>query len=310
MLKFISLPKPFVVLNLLFGVFLFAQCGNDNPIKGEEPSVQEPTSSLEHQVVDRQRERLVVEQAKEPSKEAVSDDGEPTILDGGIAEEPNTSLKEAVINPLEGFDPDAGIPPDYNWGKPGKGFAKKIISFKPKGGASHGSDRFPEIIQGPPKGSGDAKGSFDVLSLGCGGSIILEFSSPLIANGPGPDFIIFENAFIMGTQTWAEPAQVSVSLDGKRWYSFPCAPDKTGWPYPQCAGVNPVYSNPNNKKKPNDPKAAGGDAFDLEKLGLSYVRFIKIEDKTNLMPNSQMACSGPSGGFDLDAISVIWGFQP
>ena len=47
----------------------------------------------------------------------------------------------------------------------------------------------PEYALGPAVGS-----SFDVVSLGRGGSIILTFDPP-VENGEGWDFAVFENSF-------------------------------------------------------------------------------------------------------------------
>ncbi len=229
--------------------------------------------------------------------------------DGGVKESPIWENRR--LTSLEGLNQDAGIPPDYEWGEPGAGFLQKVLSFSPKGGATYGQEGFPKMIQGPPRGLGRSKGSLHVVSLGCGGSIILEFSSPLIANGPGVDFIIFENAFSYGgKETFSEPAKISVSIDGKKWYSYPCHPEKTQWPFPQCAGVREVYSHPDNSIDPYNPNKAGGDVFDLEDVGLPFARFIKIEDLSHKHPDAKLWCGQYNAGFDLDAVAVRWGYQP
>lgn len=231
------------------------------------------------------------------------------------AEDAGSSIwEDRSIEPLEGLHGDAGIPEGYVWGQKGAGFTQNVLSFRPAKGASFGHQDFPKKIQGPPRGGGDAKGSLDVVSLGCGGSIILEFSNPLIGNGPGPDFILFENAFFPGggKESFAEPAQVSVSIDGKKWFSFPCQPKRSQWPYPQCAGVRAVYAHPKTSKPQDlyDPKKAGGDAFDLADVGLPFARFVKIEDKTHLTEDASAWCGMHNAGFDLDAAAIIWGYRP
>jgi hypothetical protein len=244
-----------------------------------------------------------VEAVTEPS---VGDSHELVGVDAGRAVWENRS-----IVPIEGLDLDAGIPEGYNWGEPGAGYMQQVLTFSPAKGAAHGHADFPSKLQGPPKGLGDAKGSLDVVSLGCGGSIVLEFRSPLIGNGPGDDFVIFENAFYPGggKETFAEPAQVSVSQDGRTWHSFPCQPDKDPWPHPACAGVRPVYTSPSNPIPPHDRKASGGDGYDLSDVGLPWVRFVKIEDKSHLSPDASIWCGAYNAGFDLDAVAVIWGFR-
>ena len=53
----------------------------------------------------------------------------------------------------------------------------------------------PGIVFGPPGNATPTTGSLDVLSLGHGGSITLAFTDNEIVDGPGPDFIVFENPF-------------------------------------------------------------------------------------------------------------------
>jgi hypothetical protein len=142
-------------------------------------------------------------------------------------------------------------------------------------------------------------GSTDVVSLGRGGKICLGFDRDIV-DGPGPDFIVFENAFrVLGTtDTFVELGEVSVSRDGVQFETFACntAPASQ---YTGCAGAHPVLSNSSNGIDPRDPRSAGGDAFDLAALGLSSARVVCIRDLETQPPAS------PNAGFDLDAISVI-----
>jgi hypothetical protein len=184
-------------------------------------------------------------------------------------------------------------------------FITAVVSFTPGRNAGFGQDRMPDIVYGPPVGTGDLFGSLDVVSLGDEGEIIVELGH-YIMDGPGPDFIVFENPFYIGgdpTNPFAEPGEVSVSEDGKTWTTFPCVGpfecDINGYPYGSCAGWHPIYSNPDNGISPFDPVAAGGDVFDLADIGVKRAKFIRIRDMNRV-------CSGaPSAGFDLDAISII-----
>jgi hypothetical protein len=146
---------------------------------------------------------------------------------------------------------------------------------------------------------GDAAASLDVASLGNGGAITLGFAPSMIVDGPGPDFIVFENPFYAGGEknsVFAELATVSVSADGQDFQAFPCT--ATAPPYGSCAGWHPVYANPDkNDIDPTDPTRAGGDAFDLADLGLSEARFVRITDREDL--------TGLNGVFDLDAVSIV-----
>jgi hypothetical protein len=79
--------------------------------------------------------------------------------------------------------------------------------------------RTPAKALGPAGNSnGNVEGFvFDIVSLGRGGSITLSFSPPM-ANGPGFDFAVFENAI---NDTFLEFATVEVSSDGVNFVAFP-----------------------------------------------------------------------------------------
>jgi len=76
-------------------------------------------------------------------------------------------------------------------------FITNVVSFTPGRNAGFGQDRMPQVVFGPPVGTGDLFGSFDVVSLGDEGEIIVELGR-YIVDGPGPDFIVFENPFNIG----------------------------------------------------------------------------------------------------------------
>lgn len=148
--------------------------------------------------------------------------------------------------------------------------------------AGWGQGNLPAIIQGRPMGGGAEEGSVDVLSLGNGGSLVVSFEPNAIVDGPGVDFMVFENPFWIGgnpQHVYAEPGVVSVSDDGVTWKSFPCtATNASGGPFKSCAGHNPVYSSPANGISPFDPSVSGGEAFDLADVGLTHARYVKIVD--------------------------------
>lgn len=178
-------------------------------------------------------------------------------------------------------------------------FATSVESFTAGPGQSFGQSKLPDIVLGPPKGGGDAAASLDVASLGNGGTITLGFAPSSIVDGPGPDFLVFENPFYVGgdkNQVFAELGTVSVSEDGEHFQAFPCT--ATAPPYGSCAGWHPVYANPDqNDLDPTDPAVAGGDAFDLADLGITEARFVRITDREDL--------TGLNGVFDLDAVSIV-----
>jgi len=136
-------------------------------------------------------------------------------------------------------------------------------------------------------------GSLDVASLGNGGSIVVAFAGNGIVDGPGVDFVVFENPFETGNSVFAELATVSVSLDGVSWQEFSC--DTTEPPWGDCAGYNPVHLA--GMDGPFDADTAGGDGFDLAKIGVDEARYVRIVDRADL--------DGVDGVFDLDAVGIV-----
>ncbi len=187
-------------------------------------------------------------------------------------------------------------------------FITKVVSFTPGTCAGYGQSGMPTVVEGPPIGGGADMGSTDVVSLGGQGEIVVSFAPNTIVDGPGADFLVFENAFDVAgnaANIFAEPGEVSVSDDGVTWTVFPCT--ATVFPYGECAGWHPVFSNPDNGISPVDPSTAGGDPFDLADLadaGITEVRYVRIRDKT-----TETCPAGPGGptsnGFDLDAIAIV-----
>ena len=195
-------------------------------------------------------------------------------------------------------------------------FVTDVVAFTRTACTGWGASQMPTIVEGPPVGAGTARGSLDVVSLGSGGSIVVSFAPNAIVDGPGPDFIVFENPFwIAGdpNQIYAEPGEISVSDDGTTWTTFACSPasdpgakDGTGVapPYGACAGWHVVYSDPQNGVSPLDPAVAGGDAFDLADVGVKHARFVRIVDKTaEVCPDASTASD--KNGFDLDAVAIV-----
>ncbi len=183
----------------------------------------------------------------------------------------------------------------------------------------------PDVVLGGPRGAGAGNGSLDVFSLGRGGWIILEFRESIIVDGPGVDFTVFENPFLIPSGTsagppFAEAAQVSVSTDGVHFVDFPCAIDDAVGLYPGCAGVYPVFADVSDPQAPPatepttvplgvlvnaalplvPPPGSGGDSFDLADLHLPGARFVRIVSGPGALP-----AGGGRAGFDLDAIAAV-----
>jgi hypothetical protein len=210
-----------------------------------------------------------------------------------------------VDEPDDGLDrhPVLGdCPEDMSDETPGDPFADCVDEFLPVG-AGYGQDAFPGIVLGPPEAGLDGNAGLDVLSLGCGGQITLHFAGAGVVDGPGPDLLVFENPFVVGDGTFVEPARVLVSDDGVDWRAFAC--DLADDPPRGCAGVALVRANADNALDPADPAEAGGDAFDLAEVGLARARWVRLIDVGEEYDPSGLWCSGPSGGFDLDAVAAV-----
>ncbi|GAB4222079.1 MAG: hypothetical protein Kow0062_17830 [Acidobacteriota bacterium] len=197
----------------------------------------------------------------------------------------------------------------------------------------YGARDVPGIVLGHPGDSSPTTGTTTVASLGRGGSVTFELIDVVIEDRPGPDFIVFENAFFQGAPpagpdddylVFHEPGFVDVSADGTAWVRFPYDPDALAQAATVgaidralhralrgLAGITPTFTG--NWTIPDDPESwdpagiggvsgAGGDAFDLATVGLTEARFVRITDAAtgNGFP-------GAAEGFDMDALVVLHG---
>ena len=222
--------------------------------------------------------------------------------------------------------------------------ATEMVDYSPGPGNSYFPN--PTWALDDPYGGGETSGSTDVVTLGVQGSLTLGFGlggqARVIADGPGADFIVFENPIrVTGTNlTFAELIRVQVSTDGVHFAEFPTACTLTGpvsayMPIDTTkvsgfAGVRPVLANSdNNGLDPFDPAQAGGDAFDLSNLAdhpevlagrvelgrILYLRLIDVKGDGSETDTAGRAVYDPTGastvGYlmsaDVDAVSVIHG---
>jgi len=212
-------------------------------------------------------------------------------------------------------------------------FADRVVSYSAQFVPPESGLRVPElpgIVLGPPGDSLPNTGSTSTVSLGHGGWILLEMTDNVIVDGPGPDFIVFENAFFktfvptdpnQAYSVFAEPGSVAVSADGITFHQFAYDPNALQFVGQDAtpssalpmlrglAGITPTFTG--NWTIPDDPDAwdaagrggvsgAGGDAFDLAVVGLSTARYVLI---TDLGLNTGFA--GPAEGFDLDSVVAL-----
>lgn len=166
--------------------------------------------------------------------------------------------------------------------------------------------------------SGDQGNPFPVVCLGDGGTATLTFASP-IADIPGPDFAVFENAF---SATFLELAHVEVSSDGVSFFRFPSVS------LTQTATQISGYGTLNATNLHNlAGKAPGGSGtpFDLDQLRhhrplldihrVTHVRVIDAVGSLSAAHRTLDSLGNPIndpyptdhefGGFDLDAVGAF-----
>lgn len=157
-----------------------------------------------------------------------------------------------------------------------------------------------------------------VVSLGDRGEALIEFASP-IWNGPGPDFAVFENGF---QDHYIELAFVEVSSDGVNFHRFesiseaPTTTQLTNFSFSDCGYVHNLAGK---------YRALYGTPFDLEELNgvaglninaITHVKLIDVVGSINHMYgsfdsqgtiiNDPFPTEFESGGFDLDAVGVMY----
>ena len=208
-------------------------------------------------------------------------------------------LEESVAELTVTLPPDSEIRP----------FGKAVPNVNLLHPGAFQAGRLPEIVTGPPRGTGLGQASSDVVSLGAasnddngnsapyGGTVTIDFVSHRVWNGPGKDFTVFENVFYLKdasgsldpTSRFMEPATVAVSQDGVTFRQFPIDfspryhPDtgELNLRHPFAyhrgfAGINPVLSN-GSFPDPTDPTVSGGDSFDIGELGFDWIRYVRIQ---------------------------------
>ncbi len=167
-----------------------------------------------------------------------------------------------------------------------------------------------ESWQTPENTLGAAQGTpYNVASLGQFGIIVLEFPQG-ISNGPGWDFVVFENSF---DDYFLELAFVAVSHDGQGAYYF----DSVSLTSAAVSAFGQIDAT-NIYNLAGKYRAGFGVPFDLDDLvgystiDLANIRYVLVED---VLGNGSMKDSlgNPiydpypttgSAGFDLDAIGV------
>lgn len=156
----------------------------------------------------------------------------------------------------------------------------------------------------------------DVVSLGDSGIAIATFGASIL-NGPGPDFVIFENGL---SNTFLELAHVEVSSDGVNYYRFPSHSEtQTNTPIGGFGMLEPSFLYNLAGKY----RVGFGTPFDLEELkdsaglNVNQVTHVKIIDAVGTLGakgttdsygnkiNDPYPTPFNSGGFDLNGVGVI-----
>ena len=180
----------------------------------------------------------------------------------------------------------------------------------------------PALAVGPAGNSdgGNLGFNFDIVSLGDGGSITLQFSPP-IRDDAGFDFAVFENSF---SDNFLELAWVEVSSDGSNFTRFEGF-SLTASPVGSFGNIDPTDIHQLAGKY----RGGFGTPFDLSLLAgtagldinaISHVRIVDIKGDGSQTDNVDPP-AGPnpiydpdpttsSGGFDLDAIAALYVVEP
>jgi hypothetical protein len=159
-----------------------------------------------------------------------------------------------------------------------------------------------------------------LLSLGDGGSATFELVFSVF-DGPGPDFVVFENGFSFSKDSFfLELAFVEVSYDGKKYVRFPSFSQTDTITQVGAFGSLKAHQIHNLAGKYTAPY---GVPFDLSEIrdsldGHSTVNFIRIvdvvgsidpkygsRDSRGQMINDPWPTPFPSSGFDLSGIGFI-----
>ncbi len=168
--------------------------------------------------------------------------------------------------------------------------------------------------------------SNDVVSLGDAGYgyALLTFDVT-IADGPGPDLAVFENAFKVGSNVFAELGFVEVSSEGDVFARFP-SHSLTPAPVGSFGVIDPTnVNNLAGKHVNNEGGPWLGTPFDLAELSehpdvqsgsidllnINYVKIIDVVGDGSTFDSEGNPIYDPyptnfaAGGFDLDAVAVL-----
>lgn len=213
---------------------------------------------------------------------------------------------------------DGGLPPPMPAGDPAP--ADEIVEAP----ANEGPFSDPERAINGVRGAGLGAGSTDVLSLGFDDALVLGWRDRVVLDGPGVDFVVFENPFRHAGGVFFDPIVVELSADGETWITWPHrlldgadpVSDPAAWQ--GFAGLTPVWLHVEaNPLDPFDP-AAGGDGFDLAALpddgeagrirreGFRYIRLVSAGGRIDPETGEAFPVHPVSDGPDIDGVYGRW----
>ena len=212
-------------------------------------------------------------------------------------------------------------------------FASEVVSYNPGTGFSPNFTNSNAALGSPASGSGITPfappfSTSQIVSIGAGGSLTLQFNSPIInnpANAYGLDMMIFGNSFFVVTSgsgssaitsgaifTSTVSTRVEVSADGSTWFTLdPSLAPNVGTLYPTdgtgnpFVPVNPTLMSANfNGLNLSGIRSlyggsAGGAGFDL-----SWARDGN-GNSVDLLSASFVRIDVLSGRTQIDAVSIV-----
>lgn len=228
--------------------------------------------------------------------------------------DPNDFATEVVdYNEGTGADPDWIDGTDFN--DPHNALGRPTIDTTGDNWNIPVATNVPVVIVYPPFRS------FELVTIGNGGELIVKFNHPVEddENNPyGIDFIVFGNAqqnvgeywnngdpedfVITGSGLIAEPAVVSVSRDGVNWYRYDDGPYADTFaptmgrvydpnnPDMSIGDWNHWWAEPTNPTLPLDPSLTPADF-----VGMTVAEVAQVYDR-----------SAGGGGFDLTESGMDW----
>jgi hypothetical protein len=189
------------------------------------------------------------------------------------------------------------------------GWAESWVDYQPGPGAD-------AIWRDPARALGQGSNDvYDIVALGEGGTITVAFPW-LLADGPGLDFVVFENAV---PDDFIELAFVEVSSDGIHFARFDtvCLVERPVGSYERINGrLVDGFAGPGGlgvgvgfdlASLENHPLVVGGQ-LDLDVV--AFVRVVDVLGDGSMVDSFELSVHDPfpvigSGGFDLEAIGVL-----